>query len=68
MNEQAKRVIELQAGKRVGPFSIQLNPTNTCNQKCRFCWQQDESKLRHGSEMTDRKYMEIIEEAKALDV
>lgn len=69
---QARKVIELESGKRVGPFNLQFNPTNLCNQKCRFCWLRDEkNQEKQGidrQELPDEKYIRIIEDAGRLGV
>ncbi|MFB6088229.1 MAG: radical SAM/SPASM domain-containing protein [Candidatus Aenigmatarchaeota archaeon] len=52
---------------KTGPFRIQLNPTNRCNLECRFCWQRTEEKIDY-TEVSDQRYLDLIEEAGALNV
>ena len=50
-----------------GPFKIQINPTNRCNLKCRFCWQRTNEEINY-NEIRDKRYLQLVEEAIALDV
>ena len=66
--EIAKRILEIEK-KRVGPFTLQLNPTNRCNLRCRFCWLRDfdEGGLNL-DEISTKRYKELIKEAYQLKV
>jgi len=67
--EIAKRVFLWSKGERVGPFKLQLNPTNKCNLKCRFCWLRDfDSGNLNLDEISEKNYLKIIEEAHNLGV
>ncbi len=56
-------------GNVKGPLKLQLNPTNRCNLKCRFCWLRDyDSKPTNYDEVDRDRYLEIIEEANDLGV
>ena len=67
--EIAKKIFHWSKGKRTGPFKLQLNPTNKCNLKCRFCWLRDfDSGTLNFDEISHKKYMKIIEEADDLGV
>ncbi|MDI6826337.1 MAG: radical SAM protein [Candidatus Aenigmarchaeota archaeon] len=67
--EIAKKIFLWSKGEKVGPFKLQLNPTNRCNLKCKFCWLRDfDSGNLNLDEISEKKYREIIEEAYDLDV
>ncbi len=64
----AKRILEWKK-RKAGPFEVQLNPTNKCNLKCKFCWLRDfdDGSLTY-EELTTRKYEEIIKDCYRMDV
>jgi len=58
-------------GKKAGPLRIDIEPTSTCNLKCRFCWTRSEERLRscqYQRTLTDKRLLEIVEEAARLGV
>lgn len=63
----AERIEGWERGEKPGPYSIQLNPTNRCNLECRFCWQRTDEKIDY-TEISYDRYMDLVEEAAALDV
>ena len=67
MNDAARRVEAWSRDKKPGPFKIQLNPTNRCNLECQFCWQRTNEKINY-EEVSDGRYLDLIEEASALDI
>lgn len=69
MEETVKRILTWVNGGKVGPVKLQLNPTNICNLKCRFCWLRDfDSTEANCEEIEPQRYLEIIEEASKLGV
>jgi len=67
-DEIAKRILEVER-KRAGPFMVQLNPTNRCNLKCKFCWLRDFDKGGLNlEEISTRRYKKLIKEAKQMKV
>lgn len=67
MKEVVKRLKNWGKGRKRGPYSIQLNPTNRCNLECRFCWQRTNDEIDY-SEVSDERYADLIQEAKSLGV
>lgn len=59
-------------GKRAGPVSVELVPTERCNLNCLSCWRQswDKNKLeeRYLQEMSDGKLLKLIDEAAEIGV
>lgn len=50
--------------KKVGPYTLDLKPTNKCNLNCIFCPTKLElSKLRRDKEISDEEYLKLVEEA-----
>ena len=68
-NEIAKRILEWEKSKKVGPFEVQFNPTNRCNLRCKYCWLRDFDKggLNY-EELSTKKYKEMIRDAKEMKV
>jgi len=67
--ETVERILSWMSGKRTGPIKLQLNPTNRCNIKCRFCWLRDfDLGGANYEEIEPQRYLEIIEEASKLGV
>jgi MoaA/NifB/PqqE/SkfB family radical SAM enzyme len=65
----AERIARWRDGEKVGPFEVQLNPTNRCNLTCRFCWLRDfdDQELDH-TELTTREYERLITECDEMGV
>ncbi len=69
MEENVKRILTWLRGGKAGPTKLQLNLTNRCNLKCRFCWLRDfDSVGANYDEIEPKRYLEIIEEAHKLGV
>ena len=66
------RLLQWRAGKSPGPWQMVVFPTNRCNLKCGICWQRyaEETfgKLEHTREVSDERWLELVEEAAALNV
>ena len=63
-----KRWIE---GEEVGPVRIDIEPTASCNLKCKFCWQRDEKKLEwcdYDNLISKQRLKDIVREAAELGV
>lgn len=68
MEEKLKRILEWEKGNPQGPVDLQINPTDKCNLSCRFCWLRDSSRVNYNNEISDERYMKLIDEAKELKV
>jgi len=68
MDEIIERIASWSKGKEEGPFKLQLNPTNNCNQKCRFCWLRDFDNTDFKDEISSERYQQLIKEAKSIGV
>lgn len=78
MKEQINRLIKWRNGEKIGPYSIEIHPTNLCNLQCRMCGTQieharlmKENQNFHPSlykkfELKRKKVIELIREAYAL--
>lgn len=62
-----ERIKAWSKGRKPGPYSLQLNPTNRCNLRCRFCWQRTNEEIDY-SEVSDERYIDLVDEAKSLAV
>lgn len=74
MQEKIKRLVEWSRGKKLGPLSIEIWPTNKCNLKCVMCgtWAEREHLIKSGKynkeeeesgEMNKEKFVEILKES-----
>ena len=54
-------------GNKANPYTLELNPTNNCNLRCRFCWQRNADPNKK-EELSYEKIMETVEEASELGV
>ena len=65
-----RRLKKWQKGGRAGPFSLDINPTDRCNLKCRSCWQRNPKFGEIDSEyqLGRDKLLELIDQAIELDV
>ncbi|MCD6402771.1 MAG: radical SAM protein [Candidatus Aenigmarchaeota archaeon] len=66
MKEKIERIANWMKGRKVGPYTIELNITNKCNLKCRMCWLRNFSCSR--KEIENSKWIKIVEEACQLGV
>ncbi len=58
-------------GEKVGPVKIDIEPTHTCNLKCKFCWTQSPQRLascQYDKLLSNERILEIIDEAAELGV
>jgi radical SAM protein with 4Fe4S-binding SPASM domain len=63
-----ERIKSWQLGRPLGPLRLQINPTDKCNLKCRFCWLRDSTQVDYKNQITEKRYIELIKEAKELGV
>jgi len=76
MNEKIKketirRIISWADGKPQPPIRIDLEPTFSCNLKCKFCWQRSKERLKqcdYSRPLSENRILEIIGEAAELGV
>lgn len=58
-------------GEKSGPVKIDIEPTHTCNLKCKFCWTQSKERLsscQYDTLLSKKRILEIIDEATELGV
>jgi MoaA/NifB/PqqE/SkfB family radical SAM enzyme len=67
-DEIVQRLISWSKNDRKGPVFLQINPTDRCNLKCIFCWQRDISRVSYENEISDARYLEIVDEARKIGV
>jgi MoaA/NifB/PqqE/SkfB family radical SAM enzyme len=66
MDEKVKRLKNWFSGKPSGPCVIILHPTEKCNLSCMAC--RDRGRLKHGHEVSRKRYIYLIKEAAGLNV
>jgi radical SAM protein with 4Fe4S-binding SPASM domain len=63
---RVERIIQWAKGKKEGPVSLELVPTERCNLNCLSCWRRgwDKKKLeeRFAQEMSDQRLLKLIDE------
>ncbi|MAG50763.1 hypothetical protein CL621_03965 [archaeon] len=66
MEKKIERLLDWACGKKVSPITIELNPTEKCNLKCKSCWQRaNDTKT---NELSTDKLLSIVKEAAELGV
>jgi MoaA/NifB/PqqE/SkfB family radical SAM enzyme len=58
-------------GKNAPPLHIDIEPTSSCNLKCRFCWTRSEERVKscqYQRKLTNKRLLEIVDEAYKLGV
>jgi MoaA/NifB/PqqE/SkfB family radical SAM enzyme len=74
MNFEEEAVRRLEAwynGKKTPPLHIDIEPTSSCNLKCRFCWTRSEERVRncqYQRKLTNKRLIEIVKEAAKVGV
>jgi radical SAM protein with 4Fe4S-binding SPASM domain len=80
MNEKIDRLTSWKNGKKIGPLSLEIWPTNRCNLNCIMCgtWASRRRLKKQGiqysvqeeiaTELSEQKLIEIIKEAKMLEM
>jgi MoaA/NifB/PqqE/SkfB family radical SAM enzyme len=66
-----ERLMSWIKGKPSGPVRIDLEPTSTCNLRCRFCWTRSAERFRsrqYEKLLTEERIVELIYEGKELGV
>ncbi len=66
MEKKVERLLDWVRGKKVSPITIELNPTERCNLKCRSCWQRANTTKKN--ELSTDKLLSIVKEAAELGV
>ncbi len=69
--ETIKRLVKWARGEPQPPIRIDLEPTLSCNLKCKFCWQRSEERLKqcnYSNPLTEKRILEIVDEAAELGV
>lgn len=68
------RILRWRNGEQVGPWEMQVHPTNRCNLKCKICWERRAEKeigmsiYDKATEVSDERYLQLVDEAAALGV
>lgn len=69
--ERVNRMLEWARGNPQGPVSIHLDPTNSCNIKCVFCWMRSHERwglLDTSNELSNERLLHLVDEAADLGV
>ena len=69
--EKIRRLSAWTDGRKKGPVRIDIEPTNSCNLKCRFCWTMSAKRLsscQYEKIITEERILEILHEAANLGV
>ncbi|MFC1888539.1 radical SAM/SPASM domain-containing protein [Thermodesulfobacteriota bacterium] len=68
MEEKIRRLSRWALGETAPPVTIELNPTNRCNLKCRSCWQRHFEDIDRVDRLTPERLILLIREAGDLGV
>ena len=64
--ETIKRLVQWAKEKPQPPIRIDLEPTLSCNLKCKFCWQRSEERIRqcnYSNPLSEERMLQLIDEA-----
>ena len=71
MDLKTERLLKWMEGKKMPPVRIEIHPTDRCNLKCRFCWQNtvikrdynktDYNKTDYNKELPEKKILSIVD-------
>jgi len=69
--EAVERLKMWYSGERAMPLHIDIEPTSSCNLKCRFCWTRSKERVgncQYQRKLTNKRLFEIVHEAADLGV
>jgi MoaA/NifB/PqqE/SkfB family radical SAM enzyme len=69
--EKIRRLVKWGNGEPQPPIRIDLEPTHTCNLKCKFCWQRDPYRLgitNYSNALSEERLLKLVDEAAELGV
>ncbi|MBN2053703.1 radical SAM protein [bacterium] len=66
METRIDRLVRWSIGEHVGPYKVELYPTNRCNLSCSFCWKAGEQEEDHHREMAPETVLRLVRESAAL--
>ncbi|MFC1890503.1 radical SAM/SPASM domain-containing protein [Thermodesulfobacteriota bacterium] len=69
--EKTRRIASWLDGTPEGPSKMEIEVTDLCQLKCRFCWMRDSERAKHvdpARELTAERWLEIVREAASLGV
>ena len=68
MDEKIIRLKKWMENKKEMPYTLEINPTNNCNLKCGYCWQQNFENIDKKDKLKKDKLLDIIRESANLGV
>ncbi len=68
MDEKINRLRNWMNAKKEMPYTLEINPTNRCNLKCGYCWQQNFEDIDKKDKLSKEKLLNIVKEAAKLGV
>jgi len=68
MDEKTGRLRSWMLGKKNMPYTLEINPTNRCNLKCLYCWQQNFDDIDKEDKISKQRLLEIVREAGKLGI
>ena len=69
--EAVKRLKKWYKGGKAPPLHIDIEPTHSCNLRCRFCWTRSKERVKncqYQRTLTNKRLLEIVDEAAELGV
>lgn len=66
-DEKTTRLKKWFNGNHIGPYKLQLNPTNNCNLRCLSCYARGKAYYDPPKEVSTERYIELIKEAAKLN-
>jgi len=63
MDEKIRRLLNWFNGRKDFPYTLDINPTDKCNLKCKHCWQRAFKHIDSSYEISDKVWIKRIKEA-----
>ena len=68
MDEKIKRLLNWAKGKKDLPYTLDINPTDKCNLRCKHCWQRAFEPIDSSYEVPDEIWIKRVKEALRIKV
>lgn len=68
VDERLLKLMRWSNGKKQSPYVLEIRPTDHCNLRCLSCWHWHEEPWDYDSELSEKKWLEIIHEAGKMGV
>ena len=68
MDEKISRLLKWAMGRKAPPYTLDINPTDKCNLRCKHCWQRAFKHIDSSYEIPDEIWIKRVREALRMKV